>query len=268
MSHEKAQSIAHSAVEAIQQGYYFNQQGEKVDWQAQIDHACSAKVSLPPDAALPDHIPVLKAETHVQVCNETTLQSGYRLIKDGLKPLALNFANGVSPGGGFLYGALAQEESLCRASALYQTLVGDPMYDFHQKRGLPDSTDWTIYSPDVPIFRNDDGTELDQPWTMSFLTSAAPVASMVGQPKSEKLLRQRIHRILAIASAYGYETLILGAWGCGAFHNDPYQTAHDFRKYLEDDFSGHFAKVIFAITDWSTERRFLRPFAKVFSADE
>ena len=64
---------------------------------------------------------------------------------------------------------------------------------------------------------------------------------------------------------YGYEALVLGAWGCGAFANDPYRTAVDFRKALETDFRGYFSDVVFAVTDWSRERRFLGPFRDVFS---
>jgi len=75
------------------------------------------------------------------VTNETTLGTSLRLVERGLRPLALNFANGIHPGGGFLNGARAQEEALCRSSALYQTLVNDPMYEEHRKRQLPDSTD-------------------------------------------------------------------------------------------------------------------------------
>lgn len=72
--------------------------------------------------------------TRVQVTNESTLQAARRLVDDGMRPLSLNPANGVNPGGGFLHGAHAQEEALCRSSALFQTLVGDPMYDHHRDR--------------------------------------------------------------------------------------------------------------------------------------
>jgi uncharacterized protein (TIGR02452 family) len=79
-------------------------------------------------------------------------------------------------------------------------------------------------------------------------------------------LHHRIHRTLAIAQSYGYATLVLGAWGCGAFANDPHRTAVDFRQALESDFKGAFSDIVFAITDWSPERRFLGPFRNLFSA--
>lgn len=266
ISRESASELGLSAVEAINRGYYVNSTGQKVDWSEAVSRARLLKQSIPPDVALqitrpPRHLP----ETRVLVCNETTLQASFRLVQDGHRTLALNFANGVRPGGGFLSGAKAQEEVLCRSSALYCTLVDDPMYEYHERRQRPDSSDWVIYSPDVPVFRTDSGRALDEPWNISFLTSAAPYAPEIGQPESANLLQKRIHRILAVASAYGYDTLVLGAWGCGAFANDPYRTALDFRKALEGDFAGHFADVVFAITDWSPERRFLRQFAYVFS---
>jgi uncharacterized protein (TIGR02452 family) len=140
------------------------------------------------------------------------------------------------------------------------------MYEEHRKRHLPDSTDWAIYSPDVPVFRRDDGTELPQPWILSFITCAAPYAPVIGQPQAGDLLQKRMHRVLAIARSYGHAALILGAWGCGAFVNDPHRTAMDFRQALENDFSGAFSDIVFAITDWSPERKFLGPFRDVFAA--
>jgi len=232
-----------------------------------VQAACAAKLSIGPDASLPSTERIAFTETRVQVTNETTLGASLRLTACGLRPLALNFANGVHPGGGFLSGARAQEEVLCRSSALYQTLVGDPMYEEHRKRQLPDSTDWAIYSPDVPVFRKDDGTELQHPWLLSFITCAAPYAPVIGQPQAGDLLQKRIHRVLAIARSYGHSALVLGAWGCGAFANDPHRTALDFRQALENDYNGAFSDIVFAITDWSLERKFLGPFRDVFAAN-
>jgi uncharacterized protein (TIGR02452 family) len=62
--------------------------------------------------------------------------------------------------------------------------------------------------------------------------------------------------------------LVLGAWGCGAFENDPHRTAMDFRQALENAYRGAFSDVVFAITDWSADRTFLGPFRDVFAADK
>ncbi|MCB0213079.1 MAG: TIGR02452 family protein [Anaerolineae bacterium] len=257
---------ARSTMEASRTGRYVTPAGQEVDWLDAVEAARAAKRSVAPDATLPSRERVTFPETTVQVTNETTLSASQRLVERGLRPLALNFANGVEPGGGFLRGARAQEEALCRASALYETLVGDPMYREHRQHAPHASSDWAIYSPDVPIYRSDDGTALPQPWLLSFLTCAAPYTPVIGQPQSGDLLQKRIQRVLAIARAYGYSALVLGAWGCGAFANDPHRTAMDFRQALEIDFSGAFSDVVFAVADWSPERKFLRPFCDVFAA--
>jgi uncharacterized protein (TIGR02452 family) len=267
ISRYRAVELGKSAVKAARAGYYLNTSGEKVDWSDAVASACMGKRSIPPDELLPSQTVAALEATTVQVTNETTLGAAQRMMESGLRPLALNFANGISPGGGFLHGALAQEESLCRSSCLYQTLLGDPMYDAHRERELPDSTDWAIYSPDVPVFRSDDGVEINQPWLLSFLTCAAPYAPDVGQPESGDLLEKRIHRVLEIARSLGYTSLILGAWGCGAFDNDIKRTARDFRRALKGHLGPAFSDIVFAITDWSKERRYLGPFRDIFAAD-
>ncbi|NCO59601.1 MAG: TIGR02452 family protein [Deltaproteobacteria bacterium CG23_combo_of_CG06-09_8_20_14_all_51_20] len=260
-----AEELGRSAVEACFNGHYLYTEKIRVDWSRHVENARLSKVSIPPDKELPTIKSPAYHEARVQVTNETTLGASRRLVESGLRPLALNFANGIHPGGGFLHGARAQEEVLCRSSALYVTLVGDPMYAEHRKRPSPDSTDWAIYSPDVPVFRNDDGSALERTWLLSFITCAAPYAPRVGQQESAELLRKRIHRVLAIALAYGHSALVLGAWGCGAFRNDPHQTAIDFREALQNEFDGAFSDIVFAITDWSAERKFLGPFEVLFS---
>ncbi len=261
---EVAAALGLSSVEAAEAGFY-TCGGARVDWSRLVEAACQSKTSIPPNAALPEPAPRRFPTTRVQIANETTLGAARRLVASGLSPVALNFANDVQPGGGFLVGARAQEEVLCRSSALWKTLVGDPMYDEHRRRARPDATDWAIYSPAVPVFRTDDGVELERPWLLTFITCAAPFAPWIGQPESGDLLEKRIRRVLEIARAFGHAALVLGAWGCGAFRNDTPRTARDFRNALEHRFSGAFSDVVFAITDWSPERRTLGPFRDVFS---
>jgi uncharacterized protein (TIGR02452 family) len=263
----QAAALGKSAVAAACEGRY-SRGNLHVDWSAAVTAAATAKVSIPPHAKLPAAASARLAETRVQVANETTLVAAKRLVERGLRPLALNFANGIQPGGGFCLGARAQEEVLCRSSALFQTLVDDPMYAEHRRTAelVETASDWAIYSPDVPVFRDDNGAALAQPWLLSFLTCAAPYAKRVGQPRSADLLSQRIERVLSIAQAYGHLSLVLGAWGCGAFGNDAQRAAADFRIALETGFDGVFSEVVFAVTDWSPERKFLGPFRDAFAA--
>jgi len=259
-----AANRARTIVEAVRQGCYLTPQGQRVDIAPRIATACSRKVSIPPDAPRVP-APARRYDTIVvQVVNDTTLVAARALKDAGLRPAALNFANGVRPGGGFLSGARAQEEALCRCSGLYATLVDDPMYLHHAGHARHEATAWIILSSDVPIIRAESGTWLDEPWLLDVLTCAAPYAPRVGQPRSGDLLRHRIQRLLIVAAAEGADTLVLGAWGCGAFGNDPDRTARDFRDALEGPLGEAFRHVVFAVADWSPERRFLGPFVRAF----
>ncbi len=260
-----AEELGRSALLISEQGWYENAQGERVELRQMVTQALARRRSLPPRAVLPKAPASNKPLTRVQITNETTLEAARRLGEAGRRTLALNFANGRNPGGGFRHGARAQEECLCRSSALFLTLRSDAMYDAHLQRPTPDSTDWCILSPEVPVFRRDNGAVCARPWLCSFLTCTAPIANRVGQPLAGDLLQRRINRVLQVARAFGYDGLVLGAWGCGAFGGDPDRTAQDFHSALAGKFDGAFAEVVFAIADWSPERRSLGPFARVFS---
>lgn len=263
---QQAAALAQSALAAIAAGTYLNAAGQPVDWGAAVAAAVAAKLSLPADAVLPPAGPLGFAVTQVQVVNESTLAAARRLTATTQRVLALNFANGLHPGGGFQQGNHGQESLLCRSSALFATLSGDPMYAAHAARPLPDSTDWAILSPEVPVFRADDGTLLDPPWPLGILTCAAPYAPKLGQEAAAALMQTRIRRVLAIARAYRYTRLVLGAWGCGTYGNDPARIAAIFHAALKEQ-AGAFQTVVFAIADWSPERLFLTPFAAEFKAD-
>jgi uncharacterized protein (TIGR02452 family) len=181
----------------------------------------------------------------------------------------LNFASAKNPGGGFQSGARAQEESLARASGLYATLAGDRMYDHHRSRHDPMYTSWVIYSPDVPVFRLDDGELLDEPYLCSFLTSpAVNVGALHNRDRRcdeiHRVMQERVERVLGVAAMHGHEVLVLGAWGCGVFKNNPRQIAELFRIALTGRFRGAFTQVVFAVLDSSFDQQFIGPFFEAF----
>ncbi len=148
----------------------------------------------------------------------------------------LNFASARNVGGGWLKGANAQEESLCRASALAKCLKTELEY-YAENRTYPTTlyTDYTITSSDVPVFRNDRGQLLDQSFKSNFITCPAPNASAFSGSADElrSTLRRRARNIVWLASErLGCQTLVLGAWGCGVFGNDPEEVAMAFKLAL------------------------------------
>ncbi|MFF0003010.1 TIGR02452 family protein [Streptomyces tibetensis] len=211
-------------------------------------------------------------KTLVDVTGESSLEAARRL---GGPVAVLNFASARNPGGGYLNGAQAQEEALCRASALYTCLLqARAFYDHHRAHRDPFYTDRVIHSPTVPVFRDDRGGLLAEPYTAGFLTSPAPNAGVVLRTAPERAhelpraLAVRAERVLETAVAHGYRALVLGAWGCGVFRNDPVQVAEAFRALLGPGgrFAGAFEQVVFGILDRTRDRAVLGAFEETFSS--
>lgn len=215
----------------------------------------------------------------VEVVNCTTLEAAKRLaVDEGVESVCvLNFASARNPGGGFLKGSQAQEESLARSSGLYACLTspqGSEMYRVHGPRGNCLYSHHMIYSPAVPVFKDDDFTLLERPYYISFISSpavnAGAVRKQAGNPRETeeaiaKTMRERIRRILCVAQHHQHRALVLGAFGCGVFRNRPKDVARWFKRWLvdEDDFKGAFDRVIFAVLDDSDEEKIL-PFKAAF----
>lgn len=202
----------------------------------------------------------------VKVTDESTLQAAHRL---GPGAACLVFASAKNPGGGFLSGAKAQEESIARSSALYPCLLSAPeFYAFHRRQLDLRYSDRIIYSPSVPVFRDDSGNLLDQPYSTSFLTAAAPNLGAIlrNQPEHAAdvptILARRARRVLEVAAAHGHRTLVLGAWGCGVFRNDPVTVAGAFADALQ--MIDRFDHVVFAIHDGLPGAPVYRTFAARF----
>lgn len=265
----RAREVGHETLAILRRGAYLHPSGGTVEIADAVGRAREGTVTYPPDraAALP------RADAFspsIEVRNETTLEAVRRLVLEGRRPVALNFASAVNPGGGWLHGARAQEESLVRSSALHACLEGNPMYEFHRLREDPLYTDWVIYSPDVPVFRLDDGRVLDEPYACSFLTSPAPYRRAIEADDTRRLsaletvFRWRIAKVLAVGRAHGHQTIVLGAWGCGAFGNDPVLVARLFEEALGGAFRGAYREVRFAIYDAWEDHRTIGPFLARF----
>ncbi|WP_309232064.1 TIGR02452 family protein [Micromonospora tarensis] len=204
---------------------------------------------------LPDEAPAVgNAEPgggRVEVTQESTLQAARRLAPGAA---CLVFASAKNPGGGFLGGAKAQEESIARSSALYPCLLAAPaFYAFHRGQRDLRYSDRVIFSPYVPVFRDDNGNLLDQPYLTSFVTAAAPNLGAILRNQPEHVadvpavLARRARRVLEVAAVHGHRTLVLGAWGCGVFRNDPAMVADAFVYALRQ--VDRFDHVVFAIHD-------------------
>jgi uncharacterized protein (TIGR02452 family) len=209
----------------------------------------------------------------IEVTAETTAAAARRLYANGQKVCALNFASAKNPGGGWTGGAKAQEEDLARCSALVACqLTQRAYYDVNRACESMLYTDHLIYSPRVPFFRDDRLDLVEEPYLCSVITAPAPNAGEArrrDEPRAaiSAALRQRAGMVLAVAEDAGERTLVLGAWGCGVFRNDPAEVAEVFATWLASDrFRGAFDHVTFAIYDRSKEKATLRAFEERFSS--
>ena len=266
--------MAQETVRIIGQGYYLSPTGRRVDIGSAVVASAAATLEFPPDqvVTLPHDLRG-RHTTEIVVQSETTLAAARRLRADH-RTIALNFASAKNPGGGFLSGSEAQEESLARSSGLYACLEGRSMYPYHRSHGDTLYSDYVIYSPSVVVFRDNDGTLLETPFVCSFLTAPAPNAGAVLQrdpTRGDELRlarRSRINKVLSVAATQGYDAIVLGAWGCGVFKNDPRDVAAQFQAALTSDFAGVFRLISFAILDCSSSRAVIAPFEQAFGGSE
>lgn len=264
MSRHPRRMTAQETVAILERGDYTAPSGRTVPIAGGLARAVEGTVLYRPGEldALLERLPGAEpgAETRIEVTGETTLAAAHRLCAPGTVPFALNFASAKNPGGGFLSGAHAQEEGLARSSGLYASLrSAKEYYEFHRAQGDLLYSDHMIYSPDVPVFRDDAGRLLEEPYEVAFLTSAAPNRGAIRDEAKAARVRDalslRARKVLAVAVANGHRRLVLGAWGCGVFRNDPAEVAEVFAELLRPggdpggEFAGRFEHVVFAVWD-------------------
>lgn len=219
-------------------------------------HEASSEVYYEYDYPTLDHV-----EPHdqsVEVMRERSFGAAQRLNTElpHARIAVLNFANAFHAGGGVRWGSGAQEESLCRASTLYPLIstpeLRDTFYRHHKQVGRPEATDSLIYTEGVVVCKSDDEVPQRLPereWvTLDVITCAAPNlhdTSLAAPTLFGYHVRRAIH-MLTVAAAKGVDVLVLGAFGCGAFRNDPAVVARAWKVAL-GEFPPAFDRVAFAV---------------------
>ena len=209
--------------------------------------------------------PKFGKQTQVAVTNHRTFEAA-GLIHERYPDKrigVLNFASATNPGGGVVWGSSAQEESLCRCSTLYPALNQKNLlvnyYNFHRSRQDSLYTDHCIYTPDVKVIKSDtdypERLDSSKFFNVDVITCAAPNlrhADPISDAELERLHLKRGRRILDVAVENKIDCLVLGAFGCGAFRNDPQIVARVYAKLMEE-FKGAFDLVEFAVFYWGNE---------------
>lgn len=193
--------------------------------------------------------------TEVVVTDMKTLDAALE-YKEG-KTCVLNFASFKNPGGGFLRGAVAQEEYLCQNSTLYNVLSKFPAYYEKNRVNTNDALYWNraIYSPGIVVLPSEVKVDV--------LSCAAPniKASRMIDSKKVQAVISRIKFVLDILEKEACDTVILGAFGCGVFGNDPRFVAKTFRS--QGVLHRGFKRVVFAIPNSKSVNH--RAFEEVYS---
>lgn len=254
---ERNRNIAEETLEIIKRGFYYNDKGIRVDIKEDVKKSVDG-TKLYREGDIIDIEKHIDYGGTVEVTMESSLMASKRLIEEGHEKVAcLNFASAKNPGGGFLKGSLAQEESIARASGLYECLKGQgEMYEYNRKVKTGLYSNYLIYSPDVPVFRDDNGNLLKDRYLVSFISCPAVNAGIVRERESVEnikkipgVMKWRIKRILEVGVYHGNEVIVLGAWGCGVFKNDPLHVANYFKEVLTKytDLRRGYKKIVFAI---------------------
>ncbi|KAF9243235.1 hypothetical protein BU15DRAFT_86598 [Melanogaster broomeanus] len=225
---------------------------------------------------------LLSRSTHtapeISILEISTLD-GARLLHDTLSPRStsygriavLNFASATRPGGGFLTGAQAQEESIARSSTLYPSLMTNVAQQFYQLHGRDRKDGFYYHAMDIhPVYWT-------SPFEVDILTSAAVNAGDVRNKndKGEKLhsaeierrieatMKERMARILFLMEQQGAKNIVLGSFGTGVFRNSVEVVARIWADLLTSQGARYrysFDRIVFAILGTSTHSAFKQTF--------
>ena len=207
------------------------------------------------------------------ICEYKALE--YEVLRKNEDKIAvLNFASFKHPGGGYIIGTHAQEECLCEESFLYNVLRKfENTWYKENLNHLNDSlyADRGLYTPNVLFLAN---SKSGATVPCDVITVACPNwksysekngTGEISRGNNSEALENRCRFVLEIAKRQNVHTLILGAFGCGVFKQNPNEVSNIFKYWLEKYDYG-ITLVEFAIPSFNTQSKSdnLGEFKKVF----
>lgn len=196
-----------------------------------------------------------KKQTKIEIWKSDSISAVIKAHSENTsyKICVLNMASNKRPGGGVKNGAKAQEEDLFRCSTL-PLAIPQNLY--------PLSEGEFIYTNEVYVFKN---AQYENITPIKVDVVSMPAVNLnygkynkttdeyddkiIEKPSNyAKTMLKKIHAILSVAEQNKCDTIILGAWGCGVFKNDPVDVAHFFKSTLDSgNYKNCFKKIIFPI---------------------
>ncbi len=242
----KERTIAEETITFINNGGY-NSHKFSTDINKAVVYTPKALEELA--VAVPDE----GSNAKISLYTDDTCRCAGRFVSDGYTCI-LNFASAKNIGGGFLTGAVAQEEAVCRSSTLYASISSSEAseyYDFNNSHYDEFYSDYMIFSPTVEVIRDEQQRLLGKPYTICAITAPAVNLHRVKKASAKQVyscMLKRCEYILKIAVSNHAENIVLGAWGCGVFGNNPYDIAKMFKYLLtEKGYIRAFRNVAFSI---------------------
>ena len=279
--------ILEETLQILDQGHY-EVNGKTVELQLSNERMAASQVLLPPSVeavcmqectrqASNDRciIDCVKQDSFAAAIKMTMDRSTEE--KQSKPVMVLNFANPVNIGGGVYKGARAQEEDLCRRSSLLRSLESPQAlsyYRYNRKLQTHMGSDAMIVSPEVEVFRDENGDLLEETVIVAVLTCAAPMISYgtegLSEEEYQEMFYKRIVGVIKCSAYFGYRDLVLGAWGCGAFGNDAAVVSDLFLRAINElDWNGLraedlFRRISFAIRSKGAESYNFKEFYRNF----
>ena len=249
MNRNERARIAQETLDIFKKGYYMKAK-EKIACHSKFTAEFITERQLE-TVSVPESV----FSSQYEVVNESVVDTVIRYGGD--KCGVLNFASAKNPGGGFLNGSLAQEEALAVSSDLYNSqLQAREFYDANRSCRTALYTHNMIYSHGISFIRDGRMNLLHSPVYANVLTSPAVNAGAFYQNENRNkstviaAMEKRIRYILKIFGIKYNRTVILGAFGCGVFKNEPDDVAGIFHKLLKDEqMEKHFERIVFAVYD-------------------